>query len=87
MTTKKYGKTKNAFSSGNKDTQLLSLTWTFFVSIRENKDFVLNAADFEKNEIWFLYYYNDIDDFYSKKYINFLNKFLKAAKFDKIKLA
>ena len=48
MTTKKYGKTKNAFSSGNKDTQLLSLTLTFFVSIRENKDFVLNAADFEK---------------------------------------
>ena len=29
-----------------------------------------------------MYYYNDIDDFSSEKEINFLNKFLKAAKFD-----
>ena len=42
-------------------------------------------ADFEKNEIRFEYYYSNIDDFSSEKEINYLNKFLKAAKFNQKK--
>ena len=48
---------------------------------KKNEKFVVKA-DFEKNEIRFEYYYNDIDDFSSEKEINYLNKFLKAAKFN-----
>ena len=52
-----------------------------FVRIRENENFVVKA-DFEKNEIQFEYYYNDVDDFSFEKEINYLNKFLKVAKFN-----
>ena len=40
---------------------------------------------FEKNEIQFEYYYNEIDDFSSEKEINYLNKFLKVEKFNQKK--
>ena len=52
-----------------------------FVRIKEDENFVVKA-DFEKNEIQFEYYYNDIDEFSSEKEINYLNNFLKAAKFN-----
>ena len=55
-----------------------------FVRIRENENFVVKA-DFEKNEIQFEYYYKDIDNFSSEKEINYLNKFLKVAKFNQKK--
>ena len=55
-----------------------------FVRIRENENFVVKP-DFEKNEIRFEYYYNNIGDFSSEKEINYLNKFLKAAKFNQKK--
>ena len=82
MAAKKHDETENAFSIDDNDTQQLSLILKCFVCIRENEDFVVKA-DFEENEIW--YYYNDNDDFSSEKEINFLNKFLKAAKFDQEK--
>ena len=84
MTTKNHNKTDNVFSIDDNDSQQLSLTMKSFVRVRENQDFFVKA-DFEKNEIQFTYYYNDIDDFSSKKEINFLNKFLRAAKFDQEK--
>ena len=62
------------------DSQQLSLILKSFIRIRENENFVVKA-DFEKNEIRFEYYYNDIDDSSSEKEINYLNKFLKVAKF------
>ena len=55
-----------------------------FVCIRENENFVVKAV-FEKNEIRFEYYYNDIDEFCSEKEINYLNKFLKVVKFNQKK--
>ena len=82
MTAKKHDETENAFSIDDNDTQQLSLILKYFVRIRENEDFVVKA-DFEKNEIQ--YYYNDNDDFSAEKEINFLNKFLKAAKSDQEK--
>ena len=50
-----------------------------FVRIRENS---VVKADFQKNEIRFEYYYNDIDDFSSEKEVSYLNKFVKVAKFN-----
>ena len=55
----------------------------FFSYQRKWKFFV--KADFEKNEIQFEYYYNDIDNFSSEKDINYLNNFLKVAKFNQKK--
>ena len=55
-----------------------------FVRIRENENFVVKA-NFVKNEIRFEYYYNDVDKFFSEKEINYLNKFLKVAKFNQKK--
>ena len=52
-----------------------------FIRIKEIEKFVVKA-DFEKNEIRFEYYYNNIDDFSSEKEISYLNKFLKVAKFN-----
>ena len=45
------------------DSQQLLLILRFFVCIRENENFVVKA-DFEKNEIRFECYYNDIDNFF-----------------------
>ena len=58
--------------------KLLSILKSF-VRIRENS---VVKADFQKNEIRFEYYYNDIDDFSSEKEVNYLNKFVKVAKFN-----
>ena len=66
------------------DSRQLSLILKSFVRIRENENFVVKA-DFEKNEIQFEYYYKDIDNFSSEKEINYLNKFLKVAKFNQKK--
>ena len=55
-----------------------------FVRIRENENFVVKT-DFEKNEIRFEYYYNNIDNFSSEKEISYLNKFLKVVKFNQKK--
>ena len=79
MTTKNHNETDNAFSIDNNDSQQLSLTLKSFVRIRENQDFVVKA-DFEKNEIQFTYYYNDIDDFSSKKEINFFKQIFESSK-------
>ena len=77
MTTNKYNETEiDDYSS-----QQLLLILKSFVRIRENENFVVKA-DFEKNEIQFEYYYNDVDDFSFEKEINYLNKFLKVAKFN-----
>ena len=38
-----------------------------------------------KFDLSIILYYNDIDDFSSEKEINYLNKFLKAAKFNQKK--
>ena len=83
MTTK-HDETENAFSIDNDDSQQLSLISKSFVCIRENENFVVKP-DFEKNVIWFEYYYNDIDNFSSEKEINYLNNFLKVAKFNQKK--
>ena len=79
MTTKNHNETDNAFSIDDNDSQQLSLILKSFVRIRENKDFVAKA-DFEKNEIQFTYYYNDIDDFSSKKEINFFKQIFESSK-------
>ena len=63
------------------DSRQLSLILKSFVPIRENENFVVKT-DFEKNEIWFEYYYDDNDDFSSEKEINYLNRFLKLAHFN-----
>ena len=52
-----------------------------FVHIRDYENFVAKA-DFEKNEIRFEYYFKEIGSFSSEKEINYLNKFLKVAKFN-----
>ena len=72
MTTDKHNETKNAFSIDDVDSEQLSLILKSFVRMREN-------------EIWFEYYYNNIDDFSSEKEIDYLNKVLKAAKFNQKK--
>ena len=77
MTANKHNKTGN----DDDDSQQLLLILKSFVCIRENENFVVKA-DFEKNEIQFEYYYNDVDDFSFEKEINYLNKFLKVAKFN-----
>ena len=77
MTTNKHNETE--IDDGN--SWQLSLILKSFVCIRENENFVVKA-DFEKNEIRFEYYYNDIDDFSSEKEISYLNMFLKVAKFN-----
>ena len=38
-----------------------------------------------KFDLGIILYYNDIDDFSSEKEINYLNKFLKVAKFNQKK--
>ena len=81
MTAKKHGETENAFFIDDDDNRQLSLILKSFVRIRENENFVVKA-DFEKNEIRLGYYYNDIDDFSSEKEFNYLNNFLKVAKFN-----
>ena len=80
-TTDKHDETENAFSIFDENNRQLSLILKSFVCIRENENFFVKA-DFEKNEIRFEYYYNDIDNFPSEKEINYLNNFLKAAKFN-----
>ena len=80
MTTNKHNET----GIDDDNSQQLSLILKSFVCIRENENFVVNT-DFEKNEIRFEYYYNDIDDFSSEKEMNYLNKFLKVAKFNQKK--
>ena len=77
MTTNKHNET----GIDDDNSQQLSLILKSFVCIRENENFVVKA-DFEKNEIQFEYYYNDVDDFSFEKEINYLNKFLKVAKFN-----
>ena len=77
MTTNKHNQTE----IDDDDSRQLLLILKSFVCIRENENFVVKA-DFEKNEIRFEYYYNDIDDFSSEKEISYLNKFLKVAKFN-----
>ena len=84
MMTDKHDKTENAFSIDDDDSWQLSLILKSFVCIRENENFVVKA-DFEKNEIRFEYYFNNIDDFSSEKEINYFNKFLKTAKFNQRK--
>ena len=79
MTTNKH----NESGTDDDNSRQLLLILKSFVRIRENENFVVNA-DFEKHEIWFDYY-NDIDDFSSEKEINYLNKFLKVAKFNQKK--
>ena len=79
MTTKQ-DETENAFSINNDDSQQVLLILKSFVCIRKNESFVLKAG-FGKNEIWFEYYYNHIDDFSSEKEFNYLNNFLKVVKF------
>ena len=78
MTTK-HDETENAFPIDDGNSQQLSLILKYFVSIRENENFVV------KNEIWFKHYYNHIDGFSSEKEINHLNNFLKVAKFNQKK--
>ena len=80
----KHDETQNAFSINDDDIQQLSLILKSFVRIRENENFVVKV-DFGKNEIRFEYYYNHIDHFSSEKGINYLNNFLKVAKFNKKK--
>ena len=80
MTTNKYNETE----IDDDDSQQLSLILKSFVRIRENENFVVKA-NFEKNEIQFEYYYNNIGDFFSEKEINYLNKFLKVVKFNQKK--
>ena len=80
MTTNKH----NESGTDDDNSRQLLLILKSFVRIRENENFVVKA-DFEKNEIRFEYYYNDIDDFSSEKEINYLNKFLKVAKFNQKK--
>ena len=63
------------------DSRQLSLILKSFVPIRENENFVVKT-DFEKNEIWFEYYYDDNDDFSSEKEIDYLNKFFKLSHFN-----
>ena len=77
MTTNKHNQTE----IDDDDSQQLLLILKSFVCIRENENFVVKA-DFEKNEIQFEYYYNDVDDFSFEKEITYLNKFLKVAKFN-----
>ena len=77
MMTNKHNETE--IDDGN--SRQLPLILKSFVCIRENENFVVKA-DFEKNEIQFEYYYNDVDDFSFEKEINYLNKFLKVAKFN-----
>ena len=84
MTTDKHNETKNAFSIDDVDSEQLSLILKSFVRMRENENFVVKV-DFEINETWFEYYYNNIDDFSSEKEIDYLNKVLKAAKFNQKK--
>ena len=86
MTTDKHDETENAFSADDDRSWQLLLILKSFVCIRENEKFVVKA-DFEKNEIWFECYYNDIDDFYSEKEIHYLNNFFKMAKFNQKKVA
>ena len=81
MTTNKHNETE--IDDGN--SWQLSLILKSFVCIRENENFVVKA-DFEKNEIRFEYYYNDIDNFSSEKEISYLNMFLKVAKFNQKQL-
>ena len=83
-TTDKRGKTENAFSIDDDDSQQLSLILKSFVRIRGNENFVVKG-DFEKNEIRSEYYYNNTDDFSFEKEINYLNNFLKAAEFNQKK--
>ena len=80
MMTNKYNETE----IDDDDSQQLSLILKSFVRIRENENFVVKA-NFEKNEIQFEYYYNNIGDFFSEKEINYLNKFLKVVKFNQKK--
>ena len=80
MTTNKHNKTE----IDDDDSQQLLLILKSFVRTRENEIFVVKAG-FEKNEIRFEYYYNDIGDFSSAKEINYLNKFLKVVKFNQKK--
>ena len=77
MMTNKHNETE--IDDGN--SRQLPLILKSFVCIRENENFVVKA-DFEKNEIQFEYYYNDVDDFSFEKEITYLNKFLKVAKFN-----
>ena len=80
MTTNKHNETE----IDDDDSRQLSLILKSFVRIREHENFVLKA-DFEKNEIRFEYYYNNIDNFSSEKEINYLKKFLKVGKFNQKK--
>ena len=80
MTTNKHNETE----IDDDDSQQLPLILKSFVCMRENENYVVKA-DFEKNEILFEYYYNDINNFSSEKEINNLNKFLKVAKFNQKK--
>ena len=80
MMTNKHNKTE----IDNDDSWQLSIILKYFFRIRENEFFFVKA-DFEKNEIRFEYYYNDIDDFSSEKDINYLNNFLKVVKFNQKK--
>ena len=80
MTANKHNETGN----DDDDSQQLLLILKSFVCIRENEKFVVKAG-FEKDEIWFEYYYNNIDNFSSEKEINYLNKFLKVVKFNQKK--
>ena len=59
MTTNKHNQTE----IDDDDSQQLLLILKSFVCIRENENFVVKA-DFEKNEIRFECYYNDIDNFF-----------------------
>ena len=77
MTTNKHNQTE----INDDDSRQWLLILKSFVCIRENENFVVKA-DFEKNEIRFEYYYNDIDGFSSEKEISYLNKFLKVANFN-----
>ena len=80
MTTNKHNETE----TDDDDSPQLLLILKSFVRVRENENFVVKA-DFEKNEIRFEYYYNDIDNFFSEKEIYYLNKFLKVAKLNQKK--
>ena len=59
MMTNKHNETE--IDDGN--SRQLPLILKSFVCIRENENFVVKA-DFEKNEIRFECYYNDIDNFF-----------------------